>query len=657
MKNENTDDTQRYNKEQLAAIRHEPANILVLAGAGTGKTTTIMGRVEHLVKSGVPPDRIILLTFTRRAAGEMISRLHNCIGGLADKIWAGTFHAFALHHMRAHPKVFGIGNSVILDPDDQDELMKLARAPFVEKGKTLPRAGQIVELYSYARNTTRSFPSYLEKFTSHSSEVCQKLVSIVHAYESRKRAKGYLDFDDLLHMFAEKLKNDSDFQSEMKVKYDHILVDEMQDTNPVQWRILENIHGPAHLFCVGDDAQSIYAFRGADFRNVHDFAKRIPEAKVLKLEENYRSGQPILDIANWLLSDSELDYGKKLRAHRTGKFPKPLLVDFDNMMDEADWITDDITERHESGDDWKRHMVLSRTIGDLRAVEASCIQKKIPCEVIGGISLFQSAHVKDLLAVIRATNSHLDELAWMRVLTMYTGIGEATASRIIASMTAKKTIQEAAREYGERYREHSAPLGVITMTARLWDDPAKAITDIADNMDPLMKERYDNWESRKNDFILLSELAKRHPNLKDFLDTYSIDPIYSPKVRQLSNGDSVTLITVHSAKGTEAKTCYVIAAQPGRYPHIMSMGNPEDEEEERRVLYVAMTRAKDNLILTRYSDSGMFYARGGTDGPYHLRDIPEKLVKAKNKSSRKETQKKDVGSPDGWVQGFTEYEL
>jgi DNA helicase-2/ATP-dependent DNA helicase PcrA len=617
----------RLNKNQQIAAKYKDQHILVLAGAGTGKTLTIIARAEYLIRKGVDPRRILLLTFTRRAAREMIDRLYLSIGDTAKEVTAGTFHHFCLLTMRRMGDKFGIQDFTVIDNDDQNSLMRLARAGYVTKGENFPRASQLVNIFSYSRNTNMSVLEYLNKYTEFDEEACNKILAVFAEYKQRKQLNRYLDFDDILYHFGKKLHEDSSIRNQLRSRYDHILVDETQDTNPLQWIILDGMKDPAKLFCVGDDAQSIYAFRGADFRNVHSFKKRIPDSVVLKLEDNYRSTQEILDISNWLLKESPLKYNKKLKAQR-GTGIKPVLVDFDSDLYEAKWIAEDLIERHETGSSWSDHMILTRTAWGSRSVEAMLIEKNIPYIFIGGISFLQAAHVKDLLCLIRAAASHYDELAWMRYLTLWPRIGDITSSRLISAMKEMGTMKEALNQLSNKLKKDqqrivSGPKTIL----KYWNEPTKALRVGGEFLKPILSQKYDKWDLRKKDFDLLVRLAERYRSLMRFIETYTLDPITSTVASRLDNQNVVTLITVHSAKGTEAPVCYVIRVEPGMYPHIRSLCAEDDEEEERRILYVAMTRAKNELILTRSGGpSGYSYSYGDAAEAYFLIDVPDELV-------------------------------
>ncbi len=596
------------NAQQLRAVTCDDGHVLVLAGAGTGKTRTIIARAARLIDGGVPPWRILLLTFTRRAAHEMTGRLREMIGKPAEGLMAGTFHHFCLRTMRRMPEAFDIGGATIIDRDDQLQLMRLIRGDYKIKGKDFPRASELVNLCSYARNTLQAAESYLKTFTDYDMETIERICRVFETFEHRKRASQYLDYDDILYRFSNKLHSDSALNRTIRQLYDHILVDEMQDTNPLQWQVLEGMREPARLFCVGDDAQSIYAFRGADFRNVHAFADRVPDAVVLRLEENYRSTQGILDVSNWLLNDSGIEYNKNLTAHRK-ESSTPLLKDFGSEFEEADWVTADLLERRRAGHSWKEFMVITRTAYGSRAVESYMVEKDIPYQFVGGTSLLQTAHVKDLLCLARAADNHRDELAWARYLTLWPKIGDVTAARLINGMKKENDTDEAIEKLLVLLKGRTEITDPPKAVREHCDHPTVALEEAARHLMPLMEKRYDNWKARLRDFSLLVRLAEKHRSLKGFMETYTLDPISVSSAGIGDMDDVVTLTTVHSAKGTEAPVCYLIRVEPGMYPHTRSMGSDQEREEERRILYVAMTRAQDELILTRTYHPYGWYSR------------------------------------------------
>ncbi len=623
------------NPQQELAATYDQGHVLVLAGAGTGKTRTIIARTAHLLRLGVAPRRILMLTFTRRAAQEMVERLRRIMGRDNISVMAGTFHHFCLYTMRRMAAAFGIEGATVIDRDDQVQLMRLIRADFRQKGEVFPNAGELVRLCSYARNTTQPMREYLERFSDYESEMVERLCQVAQKYDQRKRQNNYLDYDDILFLFVKRISEDRGLRDHVRGAYDHILVDEMQDTNPLQWLILGTLRDPARLFSVGDDAQSIYAFRGADFRNVHSFTQRVPGAVVLRLEENYRSTQGILDLSNWLLDNSPLDYNKHLSAHRR-TVSTPRLLNFNSDFEEALWVVNDLTERHEGGEPWRHHMIITRTGYGARALESFLVERRIPYRFVGGVSLLHAAHVKDLLCMVRAAASQHDELAWVRYLTLWPRVGDVTAAKWIKAMRQFEPVSEALVELKRLTKGRKEIAGGIDLIHDHWTNPAETIAAAAKFLSPLLKTRYERWEVRQRDFDLLARLAQRHRSVMAFIETYTLDPISTTESQVMEKEDVVTLTTAHSAKGTERQVCYLIRVEPGMYPHIRSLGDSEQSEEERRILYVAMTRAQDELIITRtlrhrgpmrmpYSATT---APGLQEEAYFLRSVPEELVES-----------------------------
>jgi len=626
-------DYAELNAEQKKAVLYDQGHVLVLAGAGTGKTRTIIARAAHLIQKGVRSDRILMLAFTRRAAMEMTHRLTGLLGGQPSNIMAGTFHHFCLYSMRRLAHLFDLEGATVIDRDDQIQLMRLIRPQFRTKGEVFPKAAELVNLVSYARNTVQPMADYLERHTEYDDDICARLCQAAKVYDKRKRRSGYLDYDDILFIFAKKVNENPEVHKRLRAAYDHILVDEMQDTNPLQWLALDALRDPAQLFCVGDDAQSIFAFRGADFRNVHAFTQRVPGAVILRLEKNYRSTQGILDLSNWLLANSPVAYNKQLRAARRA-VSRPRLINFDSEFEEARWIADDLIERHETGAAWNDHMIITRTGYGARALEAAMVEKQIPYRFVGGVSLLQAAHVKDLLCLVRAAGSHHDELAWARYLTLWPRIGDATAAKVIVKMRACLVPNEALKVVTDTLKGRSNIVEGIRRIRASWEQPSETIAQAARFLSPLLKTRYERWERRKRDFKLLEQLAERHRSVLAFIETYTLDPVSTSETERLNQEDIVTLTTAHSAKGAESRACYLIRVEPGMYPHVRSIGALDEEEEERRILYVAMTRAKDELIITRtfrrFGPIRMHYSAAKTNDAtadaYFLQQIPEKLL-------------------------------
>jgi DNA helicase-2/ATP-dependent DNA helicase PcrA len=626
----------RLNPQQHAAAQYAGSaqNVLVVAGAGCGKTRTIIARATHLIRSGVDASRILMMTFTNRAAREMKNRLKSEVGPLSNKVQAGTFHAFCLKVMRRIPKSFGIQGLSIIDGDDQNALMSIVRSRLLGKKenkirKLVPKAAELIRYYSYCRNTCQEPAEYLKLNTDIREDYIKLIAAMFAEYQKMKIQRGYLDFDDLLEVFGNILEQKPGLRKDLARLFEECLVDEMQDTNPLQFKILQQFSREGvRLFCVGDPAQSIYRFRGAKFEHVYHFGELFPNSETLMLSKNYRSWQEILDLSNWLLGRSPLNYKNRLVAHRGGAGSIPELIDFDNQLEEAGWIADKILKRHESDIPFRDMMVLVRTAYDAKPIEAEFIQREIPYVFIGGTSLMKSAHVRDVLALLRVVRNQNDDLAWMRYLQLWQGIGPKTAEKIVSLIVAPETINAIELLEERLGARHPGLIGYKSLLNSS-SGPKIIVKSATHTLSPILETRYDRWQLRRRDLELLATVAERYKTLVEFIDAFTLEPMTNTEMDRLEAEDVVTLITVHSAKGAEASVCFVAGAKQGTYPHVRSFGDTDSEEEERRILYVAMTRAKNELFITRSSDyrSGFWVANSPTEGEaYFLAEVPENLV-------------------------------
>lgn len=619
------------NPQQKQAATTEANHSLVLAGAGCGKTKTIVARAAYLIDQGVPANQIQILTFTRRAASEIVARVELALGEQAKGLRASTFHTFCMYLLRRIPKAFGLEQFSIIDRDDQLMMFRLIRGRDDKKNPSyLPKPQELCDLYSFARNTRQKLSLALEKQMPEYLALKDQIADIMKEYEARKRARSFLDYDDILAVVATALA-----QSEGLVDYvasicRHMLVDEMQDTNPLQWALLEPLKEHISLFCVGDDAQSIYGFRGADFENIHHFKERVPDAQIFKLEKNYRSTQEILDLSNWLLDQSEIKYDKRLDAHR-GEGIKPKMHIFPNEFDEAKWIAIDIKERHYlQGSKWSDHMVLVRSSYAARHIEAACIAANVPYRFIGGMKLLETAHVKDLLSLLRVVANPLDDIAWMRFLTLWNGVGDVGASKLSQQLLAEPEMEKIANKLEKFGKIPLETILIMKQMAVLKTEVQACVGLAVQAIEAQLAENYKkDWNRRQGDFELVKQLASKHAQVSEFLEEYVLDPVSISEIERQSDTDVVTLITIHSAKGTEQKVCYVANVTPGQYPHARAQGDFDDVEEERRVLYVALTRAQNELILTKQNLN--YWARETVDEQgrkiesYFLNDLTRNL--------------------------------
>jgi len=619
-------DFSKLNKEQLAAASFEGKHLLVLAGAGTGKTRTIIARAIFLINNGVQPERIKILSFTRKSAQEIVQRIKIESDGSnkAKGLSGSTFHAWCMELIQHYPKAFGLEGFSCIDADDQETAFKLVmgRAYGKQTIKLQDRCrltpSIIASIYSYAINTRCSLSDSIccqlnlsksrrshQELIEQSRQICQ---AVIQDYIEYKKKRRYIDYDDMLSVVALALKKNDQLRAKITSLYDHILIDEMQDTNPLQWLLLESFYDNCHLFCVGDDAQSIYAFRGADFMSIHTFRDRVPNGVVYKLTENYRSTQEILGLANWLLNKSPLRYEKNLVAHR-GRGKKPMVFLLSSPWEEANIVTDIIQKGVVEGKVYKDFLVLSRGAFSCRTIEAACITKGIPYKFYGGTQLMKSAHVRDVVSALRIVSNHHDELAWTRYLTLWPGIGEVKAAKIVDIALERNDINSAVDsipiEKGQSQEMKDVLMSIIDCLA----EPSRAIDIVVRQMDAMLCKKYDNWDIRKADFEALKIVAAKCADISSFITEYILDPTaeQTRKIEDKSEEDFVIISTIHSAKGLEADTCFVINVTPDSYPSPKAVSD-EEVEEERRCLYVAFTRAKNtlNIMSRKHSILGMY---------------------------------------------------
>ena len=617
------------NPEQLSAATTAAHNALVLAGAGCGKTKTIVARAAYLISQGVAPDQIQIVTFTRRAASEIVTRVEHYLGVQAQGLHASTFHTFCMGILRRYAKAFDLGSFNVIDRDDQVMMLRLLRGKHAEE-EQLPKAAALLDVYSYTRNTQCKFDDALRKLMPDKVEQKAHIVDILKNYEQQKRERNYLDYDDILEYVAQYLNQSPELVDHIVKRCRYLLVDEMQDTNPLQWLLLQPFIGKSDLFCVGDDAQSIYGFRGADFSNIHGFADKVSDAQILTLAQNYRSTQQILDLSNWLLDRSPLHYNKRLQAVR-GDGHGPILHTFPNEFEEAAWIAQDLQRRHQADCAWHEHMILVRSSFSGRQIESALIAADIPYQFIGGTKLLESAHVKDVLSMLRVVANFKDELAWMRFLTLWDGIGDASAGRLVANFLQLDSLDACIARMTQAKK---LPLDVghtLRQLQSISHQVARCIEVALEHLEPQLEKKYKNqdWDKRKRDFVLVRQLGERHHNISEFIEEYILEPVSHSQIETAAEREVVTLITIHSAKGTEREVCYVAHACAGNFPHARSQGDFDEVEEERRVLYVALTRAKNELIITRQNLStwvkDQVDAQGRTIEAYFLSSLPHNL--------------------------------
>ena len=639
------------NEQQKQAVTFSGKHLLVLAGAGTGKTRTIIERALYLIRSGVPAYRIMILSFTRKSAREIVERIRmQTDNTLAEGLTGQTFHSWCMSVIKNNPDIFAQSDYTILDEDDRESCFKLLCGKrYKDKdGKTIP-AYAILNVYSYVMNTQCGLAEAIRKKIFDSASVDDMEASayiennksvykdIIEKYIRYKQERKYMDYDDILNIVSKALKHNQAAREYISSKYDHILVDEMQDTNPLQYELLSSFYDNCHLFCVGDDAQSIYGFRGADFQSIHRFTEMVPDAQKCKLTINYRSTQEILDISNWLLEASPLNYDKTLQAAR-GTGNKPCIIHWRDEWEEANDITDKILDSVKTGEcKWSDNMVLSRSMFGMKKIEGACIRKNIPYKLYGGTSLMQSAHVRDVMSAMRIISNYQDEIAWMRYLQLWKGIGNVSATRILTDLMQEDTLDNCLEKLKGKKLQPEI-LGTLLNIRTLQYNPATSITRALKSMEGRLKEKYkDDWAWRKEDFPILEDVAMHSDSVNEFIAEYVLDPKLEDNMKERNtNEERCILSTIHSAKGLEAKQCFVVNVSPFAYPTNRALLNGFDAvEEERRCLYVALTRAKDKLFVYRnISAIHACEADGGRDGGYFLNGMPDELATMRTMGDR-----------------------
>ncbi len=599
------------NPQQAAAATHVNGPLLIIAGAGTGKTRTLVYRVAHLIERGVKAERILLLTFTRRAAQEMLSRVERLVGSNSKRVHGGTFHATAHRLLRRYGQSAGLPKDfTIMDQGDSADLMQLSRAQlgYAAKVKRFPKKETLQYVYSRHINTGISIEDIVRDDYPQFVDYIADFGKIYADYTRRKQERNLVDYDDLLLFWALLLEAAPELAKKISGMYDHILVDEYQDTNVLQARVLRGMcSSHSNITVVGDDAQSIYSFRGANFRNILDFPKQFQGATTVTLEQNYRSTQPILSVTNTLISRAPERFTKNLWTARTGG-EMPWLVAARDEQQQTQFVVDRILELHEEGTPLREIAVLFRAGYMSADLEIELTNRKIPFEKWGGLKFLEAAHVKDVLAFLRILENPRDEVSWYRLLMLLPGIGDATARAAIDSMIAAAWESAAFGRYTPPPRARVAHAALVNLLDGLRNHPlqdeAQVSADIARVRllyDNILRDRYDRVEPRLADLDQLQIIAAGYPDRATFLSALALEP---PQATQdLPGGskeddDCLVLSTAHSAKGKEWDAVFVIWAVDGWFPSARCLNSDEDTEEERRLMYVALTRPRNYLSVT-----------------------------------------------------------
>ena len=598
----------QLNIPQLQAVTTTEGPLLVIAGAGSGKTRTLTYRVARLVEDGVSPSSVLLLTFTRKAAQQMLLRAAKLLDRRCKKVAGGTFHSFGNLILRKYASALGIHPGfAILDRVDAEALINILRKEtgLVGKQRSFPRKHTLANIFSRTVNKMISIEDVVYEDYPHLESDLEAIVSIHQEYRKYKSEQHFLDFDDLLVYLQQLLKMHPDIRHRISSSFRYIMVDEYQDTNKIQADILYHLtDANKNIMVVGDDSQSIYAFRGANFRNIMQFPQMFPGTRIISLEENYRSVQPILDLTNVIIEQAKEKYSKKLFTRLAGG-STPLLVDTIDENDQSLFVVSKIQQLCRQGISLDHIAVLFRAGFHSFDLEIELNREQVPFVKVGGFKFVESAHIKDVLAHLRVIANPYDRISWYRILLLIEKIGPATAQKIYESI---RNEASGYTEFLSIKSKSGAAAGLNKLKKLLANVDSREIPlaklgeAIIEYYSPILKGKYDDHPKRGKDLEQLLAIMERYSDLPLFLSDMALEP------PNISIGDTLsadapadsrlTLSTIHSAKGLEWHTVFIIWALDGRFPSSHAVYKEEDLEEELRLMYVAATRARENLIFT-----------------------------------------------------------
>lgn len=597
---------QALNPQQWAVVSAENGPALVIAGAGSGKTRTLIYRLAYLLEQGADPSSVLLLTFTRKAAQEMLERAGLLIGSQAEQVVGGTFHSIANLLLRRYGRIMGIDPGfTILDRTDSEDLINLIRNQLglSDKDKRFPRKGTIAEMFSKTDNTMQPLEEVVLREFVHFADHLDDLTRLRKGYEAAKRERHLLDYDDLLVKLRDLLSGEESVRLTVAQRFRSVLVDEYQDTNRLQADLIRKLAATHNnVMVVGDDSQSIYAFRGATFRNIMDFPSLFPGTTIYRLEENYRSTQPILNLANEVIRSAAEKYTKRLFTRKIDG-PMPALVQAGGENAQSRFIAQRILELREEGVPLGEVAVLFRSSYHSFDLELELSRRDLPFVKRGGFKFIETAHVKDLVAYLRVVDNPLDAVSWNRLLLLLEGVGPKKAQEMIAAFLKAgdplPVLRQSSGRVAQSFRDLAAMLEDTGQAGSV--GPADQVNEVYRYYLPILKERYDDYPKRMRDLEQLYAMAERYGTLREFLDDLALEPP-DDKLADLEAADRekerLVLSTIHSAKGLEWQCVFVMWVVDGRFPSAYSFSTEEELEEERRLLYVAVTRAKKYLYLT-----------------------------------------------------------
>jgi DNA helicase-2/ATP-dependent DNA helicase PcrA len=637
------------NAQQHAAVTAPPGPSLVIAGAGSGKTRTLTYRVGFLLEQGIPADRILLLTFTNKAAREMMRRVADLLGQELPSLWGGTFHSIGNRILRAHAERLGYHKDFsILDREDAKDLIDacLGESAIDVKATRFPKAEVLADIFSLAVNKRKGIPELLEEEYGYFDSLAPQIADLQQRYAARKRAANAMDFDDLLELWLNLLRDHTEVREQYQRRFQFILVDEYQDTNLLQSELIDLLAGRHHnLMVVGDDAQSIYGWRGANFLNILEFPKRYPEAKVYKIETNYRSTPEILQVANAAIAANVNQFTKHLEPARKPGV-KPALVTCMSASEQAAFVAQRMLQLREEGTNLENMAVLYRSHFHALELQLELTRRNIPFSITSGIRFFEQAHIKDVTAHLKLMTNPRDELAFKRLVQLLPGIGGKGADKLWKAFEAGLN----GSKDGER-KLAVVLQGCATVVPKkalvAWAQLATTISQLEKNpvrgnaskmirlvveagYDEYLKETHTNFRNRLDDLDQLASFAQQFASCEEFLSQLALLTNLEAEAEEASpQGDDerVRLSTIHQAKGLEFDIVFVIMLCDGMFPSARSVDSPEGVEEERRLFYVAITRARNELYL---SHPLVRVIAGGGDAMQQpsrfLSEIPRELV-------------------------------
>jgi DNA helicase-2/ATP-dependent DNA helicase PcrA len=634
------------NEQQFAAVTAEPGPQLIIAGAGSGKTRTLTYRVAYLLENGIDPRNILLLTFTNKAARQMLDRVANLLPIDASGIWGGTFHSVGNRMLRRHGSALGYNSGfTIMDREDQKDLINtvVASAGIDPKEIRFPKGDVLAEIFSFVVNTETPLEELLAGKFPYFLPLLEKITDVHARYEKKKKATNSVDFDDLLEKTLSMLQKHETIASFYRRQFQFILVDEYQDTNKIQADFIDLLaREHRNVMVVGDDAQSIYSWRGANFQNILEFPKRYPDAKVFKIEMNYRSVPEILEVANAAITANVDQFRKNLQPTRESAAVKPAVVALNDGSEQAQFIAQRILELRDEDVDLNEIAVLYRAHYHAVELQLELSRRGIPYQITSGIRFFEQAHIKDVTSFIRFVANPRDEVAFKRMVKLLPGIGNRSAENLWNAW------DKSFNERGEitSWSERLLAMNVSAKSKKHWtqlahtldeiapggqpNPPSEMITSVVEAIyDDYAKVNFTNYELRREDLNQLAAFSQQFKDVNEFLSQLALISNVDAEAAPNQTGDkeAVNLSTVHQAKGLEFHTVFVIWLTDGMFPSSRSMDDRKDLEEERRLFYVAITRAKDELYLS-YPHMRL---TGGYGDVFQrpsrfLKEIPNKLV-------------------------------